>query len=271
MLKEHIERILNQVKEGDCSVEAAVDRLRDLPFSDLGYANVDHHRGLRLGFPEVVLGSCKTPAQIAGIVRELGKGGGNVLVTRVAPEAAARVKELFLEDSEEGDGVLEHHEVPRAMVLRQRPDPDTGRGTILVVTAGTGDIPVGEEACLTARLMGNRVEQLYDVGVAGIHRLLSRREMLLAASVIVVVAGMEGALASVVGGLVPRPIIAVPTSVGYGTSFSGLAAMLGMLNSCAAGVAVVNIDNGFGAAYVASLINRQDEPRTGHGHGQEHR
>jgi len=255
MHKEQIKEILNQVREGDCSVDAAVDRLRDLPFSDLGYANVDHHRSLRLGFPEVVLGSCKTPEQITGIVRELGKGGGNVLVTRVEEETAARVLELY------GDDQLEHNQVARAMVLRQRPDEDTGRGSVLVVTAGTGDIPVAEEAVLTARLMGNRVEQLYDVGVAGIHRLLSRREKLQAASVIVVVAGMEGALASVVGGLVPKPIIAVPTSVGYGTSFSGLAAMLGMLNSCAAGVAVVNIDNGFGAAYVASLINRKDEER----------
>ena len=270
MLKEHIEEILNQVKDGGCSVAAAVDRLRDLPFSDLGYANVDHHRGLRLGFPEVVLGSCKTPQQIVGIVHELGKGGGNVLVTRVEEETASKVLELYEHEHEsEQDGVLEHQEVPRAMVLRQRPDRDTGRGTVLVVTAGTGDIPVAEEACLTARLMGNRVEQLYDVGVAGIHRLLSRRERLLEASVIVVVAGMEGALASVVGGLVPRPIIAVPTSVGYGTSFSGLAALLGMLNSCAAGVAVVNIDNGFGAAYVASLINRKDEGQ-GMGHGCGH-
>ena len=266
MLKEHIEEILNQVKEGDCSVAAAVDRLRDLPFSDLGYANVDHHRGLRLGFPEVVLGSCKTPEQITGIVRELGKGGGNVLVTRMEEDRAARVLELYGHETEGQE--LEHHQVARAMVLRQRPDQDTGRGSVLVVTAGTGDIPVAEEACLTARLMGNKVVQLYDVGVAGIHRLLSRRELLLSASVIVVVAGMEGALASVVGGLVPRPIIAVPTSVGYGTSFSGLAAMLGMLNSCAAGVAVVNIDNGFGAAYVASLINRRDEPRQGEGRGQ---
>ncbi len=262
MLKEHIEQILNQVKDGGTSVDAAMDQLRDLPFSDLGYANVDHHRGLRLGFPEVVLGSCKTAAQIAGIVKELGRGGGNVLVTRVEPAQAAEVMSLW-----EGEAdALEHHEMARALVLRQRPDEDRGRGTVLVVTAGTGDIPVAEEAVLTARLMNNRVEQLYDVGVAGIHRLLSRREKLLAASVIVVVAGMEGALASVVGGLVPRPIIGVPTSVGYGTSFNGLAAMLGMLNSCAAGVSVVNIDNGFGAAYVASLINRKDEPVCEHGH-----
>ena len=262
MLKEHIEQILNQVKDGGCSVDTAMEQLRDLPFSDLGYANVDHHRSLRLGFPEVVLGSCKTPAQIAGIVKELGRGGGNVLVTRVEEEQAAEVEELW----EGAPGALEHHAMARALVLRQKPDEDRGRGTVLVVTAGTGDIPVAEEAVLTATLMGNRVEQLYDVGVAGIHRLLSRREKLLAASVIVVVAGMEGALASVVGGLVPRPIIGVPTSVGYGTSFSGLAAMLGMLNSCAAGVSVVNIDNGFGAAYVASLINRKDE----HAHAREH-
>ena len=254
MQEQNIKQILEQVKVGDCSVEQAVDQLRDLPFSDLGYATVDHHRGLRLGFPEVVLGSCKTPQQIAGIVRELGKGGGNVLVTRVDPHKAEQVLQLH----EDGvDSQLEHHQEARALVLRQQPDEDQGRGSVLVVTAGTGDIPVAEEASLTARLMGNRVELLYDVGVAGIHRILSRRERLLAAKVIIVVAGMEGALASVVGGLVPRPIIAVPTSVGYGASFSGLAALLGMLNSCSAGVSVVNIDNGFGAAYVASLINRR--------------
>jgi len=242
-----IQELLTQVATGKCSVDEATRRLRDLPFADLGYANVDHHRHMRLGFPEVVLGSCKTPPQIAGIVDELAKGGENVLVTRVSDELATGVKQLL--------PAVEHHAAARALVLRQRSVERTGQGVVLVVTAGTGDLPVAEEACLTAELMGNEVERLIDVGVAGIHRVLSRRDRLEAASVVIVVAGMEGALPSVVGGLVPRPIIAVPTSVGYGASFGGLAALLGMLNSCAAGVTVVNIDNGFGAAYAASLIN----------------
>jgi hypothetical protein len=243
-----IKELLEQVAQKACSVEEAVQQLRDLPFAELGYATVDHHRALRLGFPEVVLGSCKTAEQIAGIVTELRKGGDNVLVTRVSEESAAAVKSRLPE--------IEHHTVARAMVLRQRPVEAAGRGTILVVTAGTGDIPVAEEACLTAEIMGNRVERLYDVGVAGIHRILGRRDRLEAATVIVVVAGMEGALPSVVAGLAARPVIAVPASVGYGASFGGLAALLGMLNSCAAGVTVVNIDNGFGAGVAASLINR---------------
>ncbi len=247
-----IRALLLRIEEGETSVDQGVAELRDLPFADLGYARVDHHRDLRLGFPEVVLGSCKTAPQIAGIVGELGKGGRNVLVTRVDPELAAEVLTLV-----ETPG-LEHNPEARAMVLRQQPFEDRGRGEVLVVTAGTGDLPVAEEACLTAELMGNRVGRLVDVGVAGIHRLLSQRERLKAAAVIIVVAGMEGALASVVGGLVPRPVIAVPTSVGYGASFGGVAALLSMLNSCATGVAVVNIDNGFGAAAMAALINRKD-------------
>jgi NCAIR mutase (PurE)-related protein len=245
-----IKTILDEVSSGDRSVDDALEQLRDLPFKELGYATVDHHRGLRQGFPEVVLGSCKTPEQIAGIVAELGRGGGNVLVTRVEAGPAAETLALA--------GELEYHEQARAMVLRQAEVQPRGRGTVAVVTAGTGDIPVAEEACLTAELMGNTVDRLYDVGVAGIHRVLHRREQLASAAVVIVVAGMEGALASVVGGLVPVPVIAVPTSVGYGASFGGVAALLGMLNSCAAGVAVVNIDNGFGAAYVASLINREE-------------
>jgi pyridinium-3,5-biscarboxylic acid mononucleotide synthase len=243
-----LRELLEKLAAGGCSVDDAVQALRDLPFADLGYAHVDHHRSVRLGFPEVVLGSCKSAEQIAGIVAELGKGGENVLCTRVEEAVAAAVREKL--------PALEHNAAGRALVLRQKPVELVGRGTVLVVTAGTGDIPVAEEACLTAELMGNRVERLFDVGVAGIHRVLGRRERLESAAVIIVVAGMEGALPSVVGGLVARPIIAVPTSVGYGASFGGLAALLGMLNTCAAGVTVVNIDNGFGAAYAASLINR---------------
>ena len=261
MHEDGIKALLEQVSQGDCTVDGALEQLRDLPFSELGYATVDHHRGLRLGFPEVILGSCKTAEQIAGILTELGRGGGNVLVTRVDPDKAQQVLQLMPRAE-----LVEHHPQARCLVLRQTPVADRGRGSVLIVTAGTGDIPVAAEAVLTAELMGNRVDRLYDVGVAGIHRILSRRERLLAATVIVVVAGMEGALASVVGGLVPRPIIAVPTSVGYGASLSGLAALLGMLNSCAAGVSVVNIDNGFGAAYVASLINRKQTPDEQRGH-----
>lgn len=245
--------LLQGVSRGEVEVEQGVEQLRDLPFADLGYARVDHHRDLRLGFPEVVLGDCKTAAQIAGIVAELGKGGRNVLVTRVSPELAAEV-EVCREESV----ALEHHPEAKALVLRQAPLEDLGRGEVLVVTAGTGDLPVAEEACLTAELMGNQVGRMFDVGVAGIHRVLSQRKRLRDAAVVIVVAGMEGALASVVGGLVPRPVIAVPTSVGYGASFGGVAALLGMLNSCAAGVAVVNIDNGFGAAAMATLINRRE-------------
>ena len=248
MYEDKIRTLLEQVEAGSCSVDRALESLKTLPFADLGYANIDHHRGMRLGFPEVVLGSCKSPEQIAGILAELGEEDENILVTRVDAEKAGRVRARVPD--------LEHHDLARALVLRRHPVAPRGRGDVLILTAGTGDIPVAEEACLTAELMGNRVERLFDVGVAGIHRVLSRRDRLEAAAVIIVVAGMEGALPSVVGGLVARPIIAVPTSVGYGASFGGIAALLGMLNSCAAGVAVVNIDNGFGAAYAASLINQ---------------
>ena len=249
MQEKRIREILEQVRGGQTTVEQAVTRLRSLPYADLGYAMVDHHRGLRLGFPEVVLGSCKTAEQIAGIMSELARGGGNVLVTRVLPDKAEDVAGLVAQE-------VEYNEAARALVLRQEDVKRMGHGPVMVVTAGTGDIPVAEEAGLTADLMGNEVDRMYDVGVAGIHRVLNQLDRLRAASVVIVVAGMEGALASVVGGLVPHPVVAVPTSVGYGASFSGVAALLGMLNSCAAGVSVVNIDNGFGAAYVATLINR---------------
>jgi NCAIR mutase (PurE)-related protein len=219
-----------------------------LPVADIGEAVVDHHRALRAGFPEVVLGEPKSAEQIARIAAELIRGGGNVLVTRVDAEKAAAVREQLPE--------LEHRAAARCLVLEQEPVPRRGAGPIAVVTAGTADLPVAEEAALVAELAGSEVLRISDVGVAGVHRLLHRLDDLRRASVLVVVAGMEGALPSVIGGLVACPVIAVPTSVGYGASFAGITALLGMLSSCAAGVTVVNIDNGFGAGYAAALINR---------------
>ena len=218
-----------------------------MPFEDLGFAKVDHHRALRVGMPEVIFGQGKTPTQLAGIFKRLAKHGRNVLATRADEKQFAAVKKSIRS--------AEYRELARAIVL-QRDRKVYGQGTITVVSAGTSDIPVAEEAVVTAELMGNEVQHLYDVGVAGIHRLLANREALAKARVIVVCAGMEGALPSVVGGLVGVPVIAVPTSIGYGASFKGIAALLGMMNSCASNVSVVNIDNGFGAGYVASLINR---------------
>lgn len=241
-------KLLEQVHRGLVSVPQAVARLRHLPFEDLGFAKIDHHRALRQGFPEVIMGEGKEAADIAAIVRAMRKRKVNILVTRVDPQKMARLRSLRTG--------LKFHSRARAATWSGRLIKITGRGSVLVVCAGTSDIPVAEEAVVTATIMGNRVERLYDVGVAGIHRLLENRLKLDAASVIIVVAGMEGALPSVVGGLVDKPVIAVPTSIGYGASFHGLAALLGMLNSCAAGVTVVNIDNGFGAGFAASLINR---------------
>jgi pyridinium-3,5-biscarboxylic acid mononucleotide synthase len=241
--------LLERVHGGELPVDDAVRALTDLPYKDLGFARVDHHRHLRTGFPEVVLGLGKSAEQIGRILAELARAGGNVLATRVADEQVAEVLRHC--------PGARHQPSARAVVVEQTPVVEVGRGTILVVSAGTSDQWVAEEAALVARLGGNRVERLFDVGVAGIHRLLHNRPQLEAASVIVVVAGMEGALPSVVAGLVATPVIAVPTSVGYGASFGGVAALLGMLNSCAAGVTVVNIDNGFGAGYAASLINRK--------------
>jgi len=225
-----------------------MEELARLPFRDLGSARIDTHRALRQGVPEVVLGQGKTPAQIVEIVRGLAEEGADVLVTRVAPEAAAQV-ESSIHD-------LEYHPEARLLVLRQEPQVPRGTGSVLVITAGTADRPVAEEAAVTAALLGNKVERLSDVGVAGIHRLLAAIDVLRGAHVVIAVAGMEGALPSAVAGLVDRPVIAVPTSVGYGASFGGVAALLSMLNSCAPNVSVVNIDNGFGAAYLATLINR---------------
>jgi hypothetical protein len=244
---ESIRKLFQQVRSGNITPDAAVDRLRHLPFEDLGFAKVDHHRALRAGMPEVILGEGKTPAQVAGIFARLAKHGGNILATRANEKQFAAVKKKFR--------AAEHRNLARAIVL-QRDPTKYGKGIIAVVSAGTSDIPVAEEAVVTAEVMGNEVEHFYDVGVAGIHRLLANREALTRARVVIVCAGMEGALPSVVGGLVGVPVIAVPTSIGYGSSFKGLAALLGMLNSCASNVSVVNIDNGFGAGYVASLIYR---------------
>lgn len=245
-----LQALLEKVRLGAVAPADAADRLMGLlraaPFEDVGFARIDHHRDLRHGFPEVVFGLGKTAEQIAVIAERIVARDHDLLVTRTTPEAHAAVRRLVPE--------ARFHEAARAISLQRRTLP-RGEGTILVVMAGTADLGVAEEAALTAELMGNDVDRLYDVGVAGLHRLLARREQLESARVIVVVAGMDGALPSVIGGLVPAPIVAVPTSVGYGASFGGLAALLGMLNSCAPGVAVVNIDNGFGAAVVASRIN----------------
>jgi NCAIR mutase (PurE)-related protein len=246
---EKLRLLLNRVHRGDLPVDDALRELADLPYKDLGFARVDHHRHMRTGFPEVVLGLGKTAEQIGRILAELARTGANVLATRVADADVPAVLRACPQ--------ARHEPAARAVVVEQAPIVDAGRGTILIVAAGTSDLPVAEEAALVARLGGNRVERLFDVGVAGIHRLLHQRPMLEAASVLIVVAGMEGALPSVVAGLVSKPVIAVPTSIGYGASFGGIAALLGMLNSCAAGVTVVNIDNGFGAGYAATLINRR--------------
>jgi NCAIR mutase (PurE)-related protein len=243
-------KILELVKAGKLAPAKAIERLKHLPFEDLGFAKVDHHRALRQGFAEVILGKGKTPKQVAEIVKAMLRqkdSRQNILVTRADAKMFAAVKKL--------NRAAKFHPLSGVITI-QRSTEIIGKGTILVVSAGTSDIPVAEEALLTARMMGNRAEHLYDVGVAGIHRLLEHREKMTQARVIICVAGMEGALPSVVGGLVPVPVIAVPTSVGYGASFGGVAALLGMLNSCASNVTVVNIDNGFGAACVASCINR---------------
>ena len=250
MDRKRLEELLRSVAAGETDVQGAVRSLQALPFQELPFATVDHHRQLREGFPEVILGEHKATEQIVAIAQLLAKGDGNVLVTRVDPEKGRAVAAALPGATHEQDA--------RAVVLRQQPFLDRGRGQVVVVCAGTSDLPVAREAALTAELMGNRVEEVVDVGVAGIHRLMHRYETLRDASVIVVVAGMEGALASVVGGMVSRPIVAVPTSIGYGASFQGLAPLLGMLNACAAGVTVVNIDNGFGAGYAAALINRKE-------------
>ncbi len=247
MRPEEIREILESIKKGEMETDEAVERLRRLPFSDLGFAKVDGHRELRQGYPEVIFGEGKSAEKIAAIMQEMIKGQQNVLVTRLDESKAAYLMETF--------DAAEYFKEARILRILHGSEKK-GRGKIYIVAAGTSDIPVADEAYITAESMGNDVERLYDVGVAGLHRLLFYHEKLLAASVVIAVAGMEGALPSVVGGLVSCPVIAVPTSIGYGASFKGIAALLAMLNSCASGVTVVNIDNGYGAAYAASLINR---------------
>ena len=242
-----VREILSRVKDGELSIEDAVIEMRLEPFEDLGYARVDHHRALRQGVAEVIYCAGKTPEQTRGITQAmLRRGAENILLTRVRPEHYEAVRDL--------DDDVEYHKDARIVVVRRRETvkPETH---ICVVTAGTSDLPVAEEAAITAEVLGNTVDRVYDAGVAGLHRLLASAETMMRANALVVVAGMEGALPSVVGGLVDRPVIAVPTSVGYGANFGGLSALLTMLNSCASGISVVNIDNGFGAGYIASQIN----------------
>jgi NCAIR mutase (PurE)-related protein len=243
-----LKNLLKKVKSGKASIDEAMAQLKSLPFEDLGYTRIDHHRSLRKGFPEVIWGEGKTSGEILAIARQLRNRGQNVLITRLEEKKARAVQKVFPKSR--------YYPRSRVLTYLTHAVKIDGKGMVLVITAGTTDIPVAEEAALTVEFMGSRVETLYDVGVAGIHRLLSERKRMEAARVLIVVAGMEGALPSVVGGLVDKPVIAVPTSVGYGTSFGGIAALLTMLNSCASGVAVVNIDNGFGAGCMASLMNR---------------
>ena len=244
-----IRDLLERVRSGDASIDEAQDALKHLPFADLGYAMVDHHRALRQGVPEVILGEGKTSEQIAGIAQELARTGQNVLVTRLDE---AKAKDVLPQIRG-----MRYAALARTATLEQAPIPPLGSAPVALVSAGTSDLPVAEECAETMRMLGVAAERVYDVGVAGIHRLLHKRDVLARTSAVIVVAGMEGALASVIGGLVDVPVIAVPTSVGYGASLGGLAALLGMLTSCASGITVVNIDNGFGAAFAAARILRR--------------
>jgi pyridinium-3,5-biscarboxylic acid mononucleotide synthase len=249
-----LRELLEQLTRGDATIDEAMTRLKDLPFAELGYATVDHHRALRQGVPEVILGESKTAEQIVGIAKELARSGQNVLVTRLDAVKAEVVRRDL--------PALIYSPMARVATLEQAPIPRLGDRPVALVSAGTSDLPVAEECAETLRMLGVETQRVYDVGVAGIHRLLSKREALSGAAVVIVFAGMEGALASVVGGLVQAPIVAVPTSVGYGAAFHGLAALLGMLTSCASGVTVVNIDNGFGAAFAAARILRVSQGAT---------
>jgi len=240
--------LLQRVSNGSCSIEEGLNSIRHMPSESLDFACIDHHRHLRTGFPEVVFGENKNAEQVSAIVEKMLAGSGVVMVTRLDREKAGTVMARV--------GGLTYHEDARMLVGNINEAEDRGRGVVAVVAAGTSDIPVAEEAGVTARCLGNRVEKLYDVGVAGLHRLMSGRDIIDRATVLIVVAGMEGALPSVVGGLVDKPVVAVPTSIGYGTGLGGVAALMGMLNSCAPGIAVVNIDNGFGAGCMAAAINR---------------
>jgi hypothetical protein len=245
---DHLKKLLEGVQRGKVPVEKALQELKQLPYEEIDCATIDHHRHLRQGAPETIFGAGKTAVQVVSIMKSMQAKKNNILVTRLQREKVPPIKRAFRR--------ARYYPQSRVLTLLNHPVKIAGKGTILVLCAGTSDIPVAEEAILTARILGNRVEHLYDVGVAGIHRLMSQRERLRAASVLVVIAGMEGALPSVVAGLVDRPVIAVPTSVGYGSHFGGVTALLAMLNSCASGVTVVNIDNGYGAAFAASQINR---------------
>jgi len=247
MNKEEIKKLLESVKDNKINIEEALEKLEDLPFKDLGFAMIDNHRELRVGYPEVIYCQGKTVEQVRDIVKFMLTKDNNILGTRATPEMYNAVKEIC-EDAK-------YNKLGRTITIQKKEQAIT-ESYIAVIAAGTSDLPVVEEAVETAKILGNRVEKITDVGVAGIHRLFSRLEVIRGAKVIIVIAGMEGALASVIGGLVNKPIIAVPTSVGYGANFGGIAALLSMLNSCAGGVSVVNIDNGFGAAYSASIINK---------------
>lgn len=249
-MKENTRQILEGVKEGTCSVDEALLRIKEAPFKDIGYAKLDLHRKVRQGAAEVIYGEGKTPDQVVGILKAMSEAGEDrILITRLSQESAEEIGRLI---------PITYYKEARVGIMGQFPEPD-GLGKIVIATGGTSDIPVAEEAAITASILGNEVVRLYDVGVAGLHRLLDHLDDLMDASVIIAIAGMEGALASVIGGLVDCPVIAVPTSVGYGTSLGGVTALLSMLNSCASGVSVVNIDNGFGAAYLANRINHMEE------------
>ncbi len=243
----YIRKILELVKDGQKSIDEALSELKNLPYKDLGYAKVDHHRALRRGYPEVIFCAGKTPDHVKGIIEHMLPTGNNILATRATREMYEKVREIC--------NNAEFNELARTITVRQKPVELT-KTYIGIITAGTSDIPVAEEAAVTAEIFDNKVERLYDVGIAGIHRLYDNIDIIRGAKVLVVIAGMEGALPSVVGGLVDKPVIAVPTSVGYGAAFNGVAALLGMLTSCTSGISVVNIDNGFGAAYLASMINK---------------
>ena len=249
MKEENLKALINRIKSGEIDVDIALKKLKSLPYEDIGFAKVDNHRSLRQGMPEIVFGAGKTKEQIVQIMDVLVKGGNDAIVTRTNQDVFNHVRKKHKKAT--------YNEHARMIVVkRSKKNKKNNKGLILIICAGTSDIPVAEEAAVVTEIMGNTVERLYDVGVAGVHRLLSKIDLIMSATVLIVVAGMEGALPSVVGGLVDKPVIAVPTSVGYGANFGGISALLGMLNSCALGVTVVNIDNGFGAGCAANLINR---------------
>ena len=245
-----LRKLLQDVKDGSTNIDDALSSLKNLPYEDIGYANIDHHREIRIGYPEVIYCEGKSDEHILGIIERMMEKGSNILGTRCRRETFEKIKNIYPN--------CEYEEISKILKIRNNEIHNNGKGKIVVVSGGTSDIPVADEAYHTAKFLGNDVERVYDVGVAGIHRLLNKNHILQSARVVISVAGMEGALPSVVGGLVDVPVIAVPTSVGYGANFGGLSALLTMLNSCASGISVVNIDNGFGAGYLASMINKLD-------------